>query len=149
MSWLTQLSLRNRTLVGLAALLVGIFGVISMTSLKQELIPSLQIPVAAVITPLPGASPAVVEQQVTARVEAAVTGVSGVTSMTSTSSGGVSAVTVEMEYGADPAEVERDLEQAVTEVRDLPEGATPTVVTGSTDDIPVVQLAVSSSVPTA
>ncbi|MGH3928360.1 MAG: efflux RND transporter permease subunit, partial [Pseudonocardiaceae bacterium] len=149
MTWLTELSLRNRTLVGLAALLVGIFGVISMTSLKQELIPSLQIPVAAVITPLPGASPAVVEQQVTARVEAAVTGVSGVTGMTSTSSGGVSAVTVEMEYGADPAQVERDLEQAVTEVPDLPEGATPTVVTGSTDDIPVVQLAVSSSVPTA
>ncbi|MGH3914803.1 MAG: efflux RND transporter permease subunit [Pseudonocardiaceae bacterium] len=149
MTWLTRLSLRNRTLVGLAAVLVGIFGVISMTSLKQELIPSLEIPFATVITPLPGASPTVVEQQVTAPVEAAIAGVSGVLSTTSTSSGGVSAVNVEMDYGTDPATVQRDLQQAVAEVRGLPQDVTPTVVTGSTDNIPVVQLAVSSSIPAA
>ncbi len=149
MTWLTQLSLRNRTLIGLAAVLVGIFGVISMTSLKQELIPSLQIPAATVISPFPGASPAVVEQQVTAPVEAAVKGVQGVTDTTSTSSSGVSAVNVEMAYGTDVTQVQRDLQQAVSGVHGLPEGVTPTVVTGSTDDFPVVQLAVSSSVPEA
>ena len=53
MTWLTRLSLRNRALVGLASVLVAIFGVISMTSLKQELIPSLQIPIAAVVGPFP------------------------------------------------------------------------------------------------
>jgi HAE1 family hydrophobic/amphiphilic exporter-1 len=88
MAWLTRLSLRNRALVGLASVLVAIFGVISMTSLKQELIPPLQIPIAAVVGPFPGASPAVVEQQVTAPVEAAVKAVPGVTGVESTSSGG-------------------------------------------------------------
>src|ERR1700742_1559772 len=144
MTWLTELRLRNRALVGLAAVIVGIFGVISMTSLKQELIPSLQIPIATVITPFPGAPPAVVEQQVTAPVEAAAKAVSGVTKVTSTSNGGTSAVNVEMEYGTDLPAVQRDLQQAVSWVRGLPEGVEPTVVTGSTDLIPVVHLAATS-----
>ncbi|HEX2300042.1 MAG TPA: efflux RND transporter permease subunit, partial [Pseudonocardiaceae bacterium] len=149
MTWLTDLSLRNRALVGLAAVIVGIFGVISMTSLKQELIPSLQIPIATVVAPFPGASPAVVEQQVTAPLEAAAKGVSGVTKVTSTSSGGTSAINVEMDYGTDLPAVQRDLQQAVNGVRGLPEGVEPTVVTGSTDLIPVVHLAVTSSLPEA
>ncbi|MFN2496179.1 MAG: efflux RND transporter permease subunit, partial [Pseudonocardiaceae bacterium] len=149
MTWLTQLSLRNRTLVGLASLLVGVFGVISMTSLKQELIPSLQIPIATVIGQFPGASPTVVEQQVTAAVEAAAQEVPGVTSTQSTSSGGVSVVNVEMEYGTDLAAVQRDLQQAVSGLTGLPPGVEPVVVTGSTDDFPVVQLAATSSVPEA
>ncbi|MGH3909506.1 MAG: efflux RND transporter permease subunit, partial [Pseudonocardiaceae bacterium] len=149
MTWLTQLSLRNRALIGLASVLVAIFGVISMTSLKQELIPSLQIPIAAVVGPFPGASPAVVEQQVTAPVEAAVKSVPGVTAVTSTSSGGMSAVNVEMDYGTNLADVQRDLQQAVSGVRGLPDGVEPTVVTASTDLIPVVHLAVTSSLPEA
>ena len=128
MAWLTWLSLRNRAIVGLASVLVAIFGVISMTSLKQELIPSLQIPIAAVVGPLPGASPAVVEQQVTAPMEAAVKAVPGVTGVESTSSGGISAITVEMDYGTDLADVQRDLQQAVSEVRGLPEGVEPRAV---------------------
>ena len=149
MAWLTWLSLRNRAIVGLASVLVAIFGVISMTSLKQELIPSLQIPIAAVVGPLPGASPAVVEQQVTAPMEAAVKAVPGVTGVESTSSGGISAITVEMDYGTDLADVQRDLQQAVSEVRGLPEGVEPRVVTGSTDLIPVIHLAATSSLPEA
>ena len=149
MTWLTELSLRNRALVGLAAVLVAIFGVISMTSLKQELIPSLQIPIATVVTPFPGAPPTVVEQQVTAPVEAAVKAVSGVTGVESTSGGGTSVVNVEMEYGTNLVDVQRDLQQAVGGVRGLPEGVEPTVVTGSTDLIPVVHLAATSALPEA
>lgn len=149
MTWLTELSLRNRALVGLATVIVGIFGVISMTSLKQELIPSLQIPIATVVTPFPGASPGVVEQQVTAPIEAAAKAVSGVTKVTSTSSGGTSAVNVEMDYGTDLPAVQRDLQQAVSGVRGLPAGVEPTVVTGSTDLIPVIHLAVTSPRPEA
>ncbi|HEX2300131.1 MAG TPA: efflux RND transporter permease subunit, partial [Pseudonocardiaceae bacterium] len=149
MTWLTELSLRNRALVGLASVLVGIFGVISMTSLKQELIPSLQIPLATVVTPFPGAPPGVVEQQVTAPLEAALQTVPGVTGIQSTSSGGTSAVNVEMDYGTDLSTVQRDVQQAVAEVRGLPEGVEPTVVTGSTDLIPVVHLAATSALPEA
>ncbi len=46
---LAVLSLRNRALVALATIAILIFGLVSAGSLKQELIPSLQIPAAAVI----------------------------------------------------------------------------------------------------
>ena len=58
MSRLARLSLANRALVALATVAIAIFGVISMGSLKQELIPSLQIPTAAVVGVSPGSAPA-------------------------------------------------------------------------------------------
>ncbi len=76
-SRLARLSLANRALVALATVAIAIFGVISMGSLKQELIPSLQIPTAAVVGAYPGSAPAIVEQQVTVPVETAARGVKG------------------------------------------------------------------------
>ena len=78
MSRLAQFSLRNRALVSLATVLIAVFGVVSLTSLKLELIPSLQIPTLAVVAPYPGSSPAVVERQVTIPIEDAAGTVGGV-----------------------------------------------------------------------
>lgn len=50
---LTALSLRNRALIALVTIVAAVFGVISMTSLKQELTPSVQFPTIAVITSYP------------------------------------------------------------------------------------------------
>ena len=46
---LARTSLANRAVVALATIAIAVFGVVSMGSLKQELIPSLQIPTAAVV----------------------------------------------------------------------------------------------------
>ena len=62
MHLLSVFSLRNRALIALVTIAVGIFGGISLTTLKQELIPSLTFPRLFIITAYPGASPAVVEQ---------------------------------------------------------------------------------------
>ena len=144
MSWLARLSLANRAVVGLVTVLVIGFGLFSTTSLRQELFPSLDAPVATIVTPYPGASPEVVEQQVTGPIEAAVDGVDGVADSRSTSTGGSSVVTLDLDYGTDLSTVTGALQRAVAGVS-LPTGVTPTVVTGSTDDIPVVVLAVSSN----
>ncbi|MGH3874778.1 MAG: efflux RND transporter permease subunit [Pseudonocardiaceae bacterium] len=140
---LVQLSLANRAIVALGTVLVILFGVLSLTSLRQELFPSIDIPIATVLTQYPGASPEVVEQQVTAPIEAAVGGVTGVTGTRSTSTGGSSVITADLEYGSDFAELTSQLQRAVQSVR-LPTDVTPRVVTGSTGSIPVVQLGVSS-----
>ncbi|WP_447644729.1 efflux RND transporter permease subunit [Nocardioides zeae] len=57
MGRLASFSLRNRALVALTTLFVAVFGVISMGSLKQELIPNLQFPAVGVVLPYAGASP--------------------------------------------------------------------------------------------
>ena len=72
MTWLARLSLANRAIVGVVTVLVVVSGVISANSLRQALFPSLDVPVATVVTAYPGASPEVVEQQVTGPIEALV-----------------------------------------------------------------------------
>ena len=65
MSFLTRLSLANRGLVALIAIVISGFGVYAIPSLKQQLFPSIEFPAAFVSAVLPGASPEVVEEQVT------------------------------------------------------------------------------------
>lgn len=141
---LARTSLANRAVVALATIAIAVFGVVSTGSLKQELIPSLQIPTAAVVAVYPGSAPAIVEQQVTAPLETAARGVDGVEDVTSSSSTGMSVTTVQFTYGTDMDLAAQQLQTAVTRVSSqLPADVDPTVVTGSVDDLPVVQLAVS------
>lgn len=145
MTRLAHLSLANRAVVALATAILIVAGVFSTTSLKQELIPSLEIPLAVVVTPLPGAAPDVVERQVTEVVEAAVGGVAGLEGTESTSSNSLSVVTVELAYGTDMQVAQQNLEQLLSRAATgLPAGATPSVITGSLDQFPVVQLAVAA-----
>ncbi|WP_159798198.1 efflux RND transporter permease subunit [Puerhibacterium puerhi] len=144
MSHLARLSLANRAVVALATVAIFVLGVVSMGSLRQELIPSLQIPQAAVVTTYPGAAPDVVADQVSEPLETAVKGVDGVEAVSSTSSTGMSVTSVEMAYGTDMDSAATQLRGAVDQVRSqLPEDVDPQVVTGSVDDLPVLQLAVS------
>lgn len=53
MSILSKLSLKNRSVVALVTLIVAAFGFISVGGLKQELIPSIEIPSAAIVTSYP------------------------------------------------------------------------------------------------
>ena len=142
---LTKISLANRTVVLLLSVLVIGMGLYSTTALKQELIPSIDVPRGNVVSVYQGASPDVVEAQVSKPVEAAVKAVDGVTSVTSVSSSGVSQVTVQWNYGIGADDMANKLRSAIDSISGgLPGNVDPTVITGGTDDIPVVVLALSS-----
>lgn len=144
MSYLARLSLANRAVIALTTVAVFVLGILSMGSLKQELIPSLQIPQAAVITTYPGASPDVVAAQVSEPIEGILLTVEGVEQVSSTSSSGLSVVSVELTYGTDMDTAATQLRGAVARLDGrLPEEADPQVITGSIDDLPVLYLAVS------
>ncbi len=142
---LTKLSLAHRTVVLLLSLLIIGMGVYATTALKQELIPSIDVPRGNVVSVYQGASPDVVEAQVSKPIEAAVKAVDGVTSVTSTSSSGISQVTVQWDYGIAADDMANKLRSAVDSISGgLPANVDPTVITGGTDDIPVAILALSS-----
>ncbi len=150
MSRLTSLSLAHRTVVLLLALLTIGIGVYSASALKQELIPALDLPRGAVLTVYPGASPEVVEDEVSKPIEAAVKAVEGITTVTSTSSSSVSQVSMEWEYGNTPDEIAADVRSAIEQISaSLPAEVDPRVITGSFDDIPVMILALSSDTDAA
>jgi multidrug efflux pump subunit AcrB len=145
MTSLTRLSLGNRMIVGLATLAIIVFGVLATLNLKQELLPSIQVPTAIVTATYPGVSPQIVADDVSTPLERALSGVSGVTKVESTSTNGTATITVEWEYGLDPDKVVADIRNAVDGVAPtLPEEVETEVLTGSTDDIPVLLLAVAS-----
>ncbi|MBB2914401.1 HAE1 family hydrophobic/amphiphilic exporter-1 [Streptosporangium becharense] len=143
MTALARLSLANRSLVMMIALVLSAFGVFAIPSLKQQLLPSLSFPGAFVIAPYPGASPEIVEERVTEPIENGFQGLAGVTEVTSTSREGMSQVQVAFEYGTDIDAAVADMQQAVSRIASrLPEGVDPQVLSGGTDDIPVMVLAV-------
>src|SRR3712207_5939382 len=148
MTQLTRLSLANRLIVGLTTLAIVIFGVLAAFALRQELLPSTQVPTATLTATYPGTAPELVAEEVATPLEQAISGVSGVTKVRSVSTNGVANLTVEWTYGLDNDEIVGDLRSAADGLaRELPEGVEVTVVAGSTDDIPVLVLAVASDDP--
>ncbi|GII95897.1 efflux RND transporter permease subunit [Sinosporangium siamense] len=142
MTALARLSLANRSLVILIAVVLSAFGAFTIPSLKQQLLPSLSFPAAFVVAPYPGASPEVVEEQVSVPIEDAVKGIDGVTETKSTSSEGMAQIQVSFEYGKDIDDSVAEIQQAVAGLSSLPKDVDPRVVAGSTDDMPVLVLAV-------
>lgn len=145
MHLLSVFSLRNRALIALLTIVVGVFGGISLVTLKQELIPTLTLPQLVVTTSYPGASPAVVENDVSTPIERAIQGVEGLDSSSATSTSGQSSVSASFTYGTDIVSAQQKVQLAVENISGaLPAGVTPNVVSGSIADLPVIVLAVTS-----
>ncbi|MFD8023659.1 efflux RND transporter permease subunit [Streptomyces lavendulae] len=146
MSWLSRFSLAQRALIGLVSIVALLFGVIAIPQLKQQLLPSIELPMVSVLAPYQGASPDVVEKQVIEPIEATLKGVDGITGITSTASEGNALIRATFDYGdSGTKQLVADVQQAVNRARvRLPSEVDPQVVAGSTDDIPTVVLAVTS-----
>ncbi len=143
---ISKLSLKNRSVVALVTVIVAAFGFISVGGLKQELIPSIEIPSAAVVTSYPGASPEVVDSQVSSPLEQVVLGLEGIESTTVTSTTGLSVLRVSFEYGTTTEAVTERLNAALSDVSDLlPNDASPRVISGSFDSVPIIVLAVADN----
>src|SRR4029079_4872504 len=146
MSWLAKLSLANRGLVALVAVIVTAFGLLTIPNLKQQLFPSLDFPAAFVFASYPGAAPEIVERQVTDPIEEAIQGVDGLEKVTSTSREGVATIQLAFTFGTDLDAAVGKVQTALNRIdAQLPAAVDPRVFAGSTDDFPVLVLAASSS----
>jgi HAE1 family hydrophobic/amphiphilic exporter-1 len=144
MSLFARLSLANRGLVALIAVVITGFGAFAVPALKQQLLPSLEFPAAFIVASYPGASPEIVETQVAEPIENSIQGIAGLTKVTSTSREGATTVQVEYEFGTDLDGVVNKMESALNRIApQLPEDVDPLVFAGSTDDLPAVVLAAS------
>ncbi|MGW0816897.1 efflux RND transporter permease subunit [Streptomyces viridiviolaceus] len=145
MSWLSRFSLAQRALIGLMSIVALVFGAIAIPQLKQQLLPTIELPMVSVLTPYQGASPDVVEKQVVEPIEDSLEAVDGISGITSTASEGNAVIMASFDYGNGTQQLVADVQQAVNRARaQLPDDVDPQVVAGSTDDIPTVVLAVTS-----
>jgi HAE1 family hydrophobic/amphiphilic exporter-1 len=141
---LSVFSLRNRALIALVTIVVAVFGGVALTNLKQELIPSVQFPQVAIVSAYPGATPEVVSNDVSTKIEQAIQVVPNLESTSATSSTGQSVVSASFDYGSNLASAEDKIQTAVNALS-LPDTVQTQIVTGSFDDLPVLQLAVTAS----
>ena len=149
MAFVTRLSLRLGVVVFLGVALLFGAGIFAATQVQQDLLPDISVPAVIVITPYPGASPQIVDQQVSVPVGNAMQGVSGATTVQATSTQGASLVIVLFKDGIDLKSAEQDVNSALGRVRPLlpPQAASSTVQTFSTNSLPILTYAISAAVP--
>ena len=150
MSFLSRISLANKSIVALVTIAILIFGAITIPTLKKELFPSISLPAISVISVYQGASPSIIESSVTDPLEQNFQGIAGVQTITSTSNESSSVIEVEFDYNTDLDKAQQTLTQRIAQVQSsLPTGVTPTVESFSIADLPVMQLAVTSDTDSA
>ncbi|MCK9455596.1 efflux RND transporter permease subunit [Sulfurimonas sp.] len=88
-----------------------IFGLMSYKSMPSALFPNVDFPIVTIQTNYPGAEAGTIESQVTDEIEDAISRIGGIDSIISSSSDGVSIVTVKFF-------LERDIDECANDVRD-------------------------------
>ncbi len=127
-------------------ILIVIAGLAAYQGIEVRELPSVDQPIITIRTTYTGASPETIDRQVTAVIEGAVARVPGVTAVQSQSSAGNSRVTVTFDTKSDINVASNDLRDAIGRLRGLPTDADPPqIVKANIDDIPIVQLSVTSS----
>lgn len=146
---LTELSIKRPSLVVVFFSAMAVLGIVSYSQLKYELLPKITPPFVTISTVYPGASPNEVQTSVTKLIEDAVSGLDRVSAVYSTSSEGISFVSIEFLQSADVNIALQDAQRKVNEVAfRLPVGArAPTVTKFAIDERPVVRMGVTSTMP--
>jgi HAE1 family hydrophobic/amphiphilic exporter-1 len=140
MQMIVRWCLKNKSVVILATILLIGSGVYATTRLNQELLPDISFPIITISTPVAGAGPDLVDEQVTQPVEDAIDGVQGIQSVRSTSSQGFSVVVVEFDLDADTEEAESDLQAALDGIQLPSQAGDPEVKSQSASQFPILSL---------
>jgi len=136
--------LGNKSVVILATLLLIGSGAYATTQLNQELLPDISFPIITISTPVAGAGPDLVDEQVTQPVEDAIDGVQGIQSVRSTSSQGFSVVLVEFDLDQDTEEAESDLQAALDGISLPSQAGDPEVESQSASQFPILSLSLAA-----
>lgn len=142
---LHEISVKKPVAVTMAVLMFVVIGLYALTMLPIEMTPEIEMNMAIVATQYPNVGSEEVENLVTKTIEGAVASVSGVDSITSQSSEGISMVMIQFNTGTDMDKAVTDIESNIDMVESyLPEDATdPMVLKINTDMMATAQFSVS------
>jgi multidrug efflux pump subunit AcrB len=115
--WITRVSINNPVFATMVMIGIVVLGLFSYSRLRVEQMPDVTLPFTQVLIAYPGASPEVVEADVTKPIEYAVNTVSGVKRIFSNSREGQSQVFVEFRLGTDTARAIQDVRDKIATVR--------------------------------
>jgi HAE1 family hydrophobic/amphiphilic exporter-1 len=143
---IVDLSVDRKITVTMITLIVILGGIISFTKLGLDMLPDVEFPMVSVVTVYSGASPEDIESIVTKPIEQAISSVTGVKGVVSTTVEGISMIAVEFENGSNLDFAAQDLRDQLAMFADfLPDDIqTPLVMKFDMSAIPLLFYGVTS-----
>jgi len=117
--WFTRVSLQNPVFATMVMLALVVLGLFSMQRLQVDQFPNVDFPVVVISTDYPGASPEIVESEVTKKIEEGVNAIAGINALTSRSYEGQSVVIIEFGLHIDGRKAADDVREKVASVKPL------------------------------
>jgi multidrug efflux pump len=143
---LSELSIQRPVLASMMNLALILFGLVALSRLPVRELPDIDPPVVSVLTVYPGANAAVVETEITEKLEEAINSIEGIKELTSESREQVSSITVQFDLSREIETAAQDVRDRVARVRgNLPDDIDEPVVSKQDADAnPVMWIAMSS-----
>jgi HAE1 family hydrophobic/amphiphilic exporter-1 len=115
--WFTRVSLHNPVFATMLMLALVVLGLFSMQRLQVDQFPNVDFPVVVISTDYPGASPEIVESEVTKKIEEGVNSIAGINALTSRSYESQSVVIIEFGLHIDGRKAADDVREKVAAIR--------------------------------
>ena len=115
--WFTQVSLKNPVFATMVMLAVVVLGMFSYQRLSVDLFPNIDLPVVVVIAEYPGATPEIIESEVTKKIEEGVNSIAGISALTSRSYDGQGVVIIEFQLQVNGRKAAEDVREKVAAIR--------------------------------
>jgi HAE1 family hydrophobic/amphiphilic exporter-1 len=144
--WFTRLSIHNPVMATMVMAALVVLGLFSYQRLKVDQFPDIELPTLAVQIDYPGASPEIIESEVTRKVEEAVNTVAGISQLYSRSYEGSSVVIVQFNLDVDGRRAADDVREKLSAIRPLlrDEVKEPRVLRFDPANRPIYSLALTS-----
>ena len=145
--WFTRVSIGNPVMATMVMLAFVVLGLFSYQRLAVDQFPNIDFPTVVVVMDYPGASPEIVESEVTKKVEEAVNTVAGISALSSRSYEGTSVVIVEFNLDVDGRKAADDVREKVSLIRPLlrDEVKEPRISRFDPQSVPIFNVGVLSS----
>ena len=117
--WFTRVSLQNPVFATMVMAALVVLGLFSFQRLKVDQFPNIDFPVVVVSTEYPGASPEIVESEVSKKIEEGVNSIAGISALTSRSYENQSVVAIEFQLQIDGRKAAEDVREKVASIRSL------------------------------
>jgi HAE1 family hydrophobic/amphiphilic exporter-1 len=138
----------SRPVLGIVVFgLVAIIALFMVSGITIDMLPEINMPMLTVSTAYPGAGPETVEETVTRPLEAQLVNVSGLSSISSTTSEGFSAITLQFDFGLSLDAKTNDVRDRLDRVKgSLPSGAgAPSIARFDLNSMPILRIAVAGN----
>ncbi|MCX7571187.1 efflux RND transporter permease subunit [Tumebacillus sp. DT12] len=143
MNALTRVSLKNPIAIFILSFLLIVSGTYAFQSLKVDLLPNIDVPQLSIEAVYPGASPDVIEKQVTSKLESQLKNVEGVDQITSQTFESVALIQLTFPFDTDMNATQQKVEDLIGKTV-LPSEVKPEVSRFSFGSFPIINAAITA-----